>query len=166
MLAKIDSLSGWLDVVELVGHRDRVGRQLVDIADSTKLEHQLVERLKSASAPKLAGEWSLARLSMRALAWLEGDDKDRLARRLREHLSDDEFVLTLLRASVGYRYSGSDVEKLLSWDALIEAFGDELPDAVDRLARSQIYEGASVDDRDTVDLARRYASGERPDEWE
>ena len=92
--------------------------------------------------------------------------RNRLARRLREHLSDDEFVLTLLRASVGYRYSGSDVEKLLSWDALIEAFGDELPDAVDRLARSQIYEGASVDDRDTVDLARRYASGERPDEWE
>ncbi len=166
VLAKIDSLSGWLEVVELVGHRDRVGPQLVDIADATKLEHQLVERLRSASARELAGEWSLARLSMRALAWLEGQDKDRLAGRLREHLSEDGFVLTLLHTSVGYAYSGSDVRKLLSWDALVEAFGDELPDAVDRLTRSQIYEDASDDDRDTIDLARKYASGERPDEWE
>ena len=169
VLAKINSLSGCLEVIELVGHRDRVGRQLVEIADSTNLEHQLVERISSASARELAGEWSLARLSMRALAWLEGEDKDRLAGRLREHLSDDDFVLTLLRTSVGYRHSAGDVEKLLSWDTLIGALGDELPDAVDRLTHSQIYEEASEDDRDTVDLARKYASGERPDSlhgWE
>lgn len=166
VLQKIDSLSGWLEVVESVGYRDRVGQQLVDIADATKLECQLVKRLRSASAGELAGEWNLLELSVRALSWLEGDDKDGLAKRLREHLSDDDFVRTLLRTSVGYRYSESDVEKLLSWNALVKAYGDELRDAVNRLADSQIYAEASADDRDTVDLARRYASGERPDEWE
>ena len=160
MLGKVADLSGWLALVEMVGHRQSIGHKLVSEDQAKKLEDQLVERLESIPANRLAKEWDLFGLSFRALNWLESKDKIRLAARLREHLIEDEFVLVLLRTAVNYAHYNGHTEKRLFWDALLETFGDGLLDAANRL--SQLYGDLSQEDQDTVDLAQRYASGWRP----
>ena len=105
-----------------------------------------------ATAEQLTDEWDLAVLWMRALSWCDGEDKKQLAARLRQHFSEDGFVLAFLRTA-------GQSEKRLPWDALIEAGGDGLATATARLANSQLYRQASDDDKDTVILAQKYASG-------
>ena len=165
VLKKVDTLSGCLHLVETVGHRESAGQTLIGKELAMVLEERLVERLNSATVEELAREWDLFALSVRIPRWLEGEDKLRLICRLREHLGDDRFVLALLRTAVGQaQYSTGRVEKRLSWDVLIEAFGEGLADAVDRLARSELCRALSEDDQYTINLARRCASGWRPEE--
>ena len=104
MLRRVNDLSSWFALVEMVGHRRSVGHKLVGEDQAKKLEDGLVERLKSATASELADEWNLFALSLRTLNWLEDKDKIRLAARLHEHLVDDGFVLTLLRTAVNYAH--------------------------------------------------------------
>lgn len=165
MLGKIAYLSGWLVLVEMVGHRQSIGHKLISEDQAKKLEDKLVERLRSMPANQLANEWGLFGLSFRVLNWLESKDKVRLAGRLREHLVEDGFVLALLRTAVNYAHYNGHTEKRLFWDALLETFGDELLDASNRLAHSQLYGNLSQDDQDTVNLAQKYASGWRPKAW-
>lgn len=164
LLEKIAAMSGQLAVVETVGYRESVGHRLLDEDQAKKLEDRLVERLGSATAEQLTDEWGLAVLWMRTLSWLEGEDKEQLAARLRQHLSEDGFVLAFLRTAVGYMFSNGHSEKRLPWDALVEAFGDGLATATGRLANSQLCREASDDDKETVSLAQEYASGRRPKE--
>ena len=70
--------------------------------------------------------------------WLEDDDKAILTERLREHLSEDEFVLTLLRTAVHYAHYNGHTEKRIFWDELVEVFGESLSDAVRRLSGSPL----------------------------
>ena len=167
ILKKVDTLSGWIYPVEFVGHRERVGLKLVGEGHAKMLEDRLVARLKSATVCELSDEWDLYRLSIRTLLWLEGEDKDLLAARLREHLDEDKFVLALLRTSFGYtRYSTGQVEERLPWDDLSEVFGEALGESIERLAQSQLYDDLTEEDQDTIKLALRYASGWRPNEWD
>ncbi len=166
-LERVGSLSASFVLVSRVGHRDSVGQKLISATEAAELEKQLVKRLEGATSEVLAGEWSLSLIMRQALSWLEGQDKNRLASRLREHLSDDRFVLTLLRTSVGYAYSDSDTQKLIEpWDSLVEVFGDQFAESINRLANSRLYQEATDDDRETVDLALRYSQGERPRSWD
>ena len=167
ILKKVDTLSGWIDPVEFVGHRERVGLKLVGEGHAKMLEDRLVARLKSATVCELSDEWDLYRLSIRTLLWLEGEEKDLLAARLREHLDEDKFVLALLRTSFGYtRYSTGQVEKRLPWDDLSEVFGEALGESIERLSQSPLYDDLAEEDQDTIKLALRYASGWRPNEWD
>ena len=160
VLDKVNTLSGWLCLIELVGHRKNVGHQLVSEEDARDLENQLVERLQSATTEQLIGEWNLCILSLRTF-W-NVQDRDRLSERLREHLKEVKFVLALLHTAVNYAYRNGHAEKRIHWDALIEVFGDELQKAVDRLAHSQLRQELSQDYKDTISLAQEYASGWRP----
>ena len=167
ILNKVDTLSGCIDPVEFVGHRERVGLKLVGEGHAKMLEDRLVARLKSATVGELSNEWDLYRLSIRTLLWLEGEDKDLLAATLREHLDEDEFVLALLRTSFGYtRYSTGQVKKRLPWDDLAQVFGEGFGESIERLAQSQLYDDLAEEDQDTIKLALRYASGWRPNEWD
>ena len=165
MLGEIDSLSGWFELIEMVGHRQSVGHQLISEDQARKLEEQLVERLESATARQLMGEWNLFALSLRTRHWLEDEDGSQLGARLREHLVEDGFVLALLRTAVNYAHSNGRTEKRLFWNELIEVFGEELVDAVDRLARAPSYGDLAEEDQNTIDLAQGYASGGRPKAW-
>ena len=163
ILPKVDSLSGRLQLVEMVGHRESIGHELVSEKQARKFEKQIVADLTSATAPQLRTEWDLVGLALRAVRRLPDEDKFILAERLREHLSDDELVLALLRAAINAGNTFSDGQRtirLLPWDALLDVFGEGLGSAVDRLADSQWFlENAEEGDRDTVELAKRYATG-------
>lgn len=165
VLVKVDTLSGWQCLVELVGHRENIGHKLVSEEDAKGFEAQLVERLKSATTEQLMAEWDLCALTLRTVYRLEGKDKDELAERLRHHLRQEGFIFTLLRTAVRYvRYNGN-ADKRLPWDDILVTFGDELKNAVDRLARSQSSKDLSEYDRATISLAQKYALGWRPPAW-
>ena len=165
MLGKVETLSGRLRLVEMVGHRESVGHKLISEDHAKKLEDQLVSRLKSATGKQLVDEWDLFTLSFRTLDWLEGEDKIRLAARLREHFVEDGFVLTVFRTAVNYAHFNEHTEKRLFWDELVEVFGEGIADAVNRLIRSSLCRNLSEDDQDTIKLAKEYASGWRPKAW-
>ena len=166
MLNSVETLSGRLHLVEMVGHRDSVGHRLVSESHAKELEGQLVEQLKVATVEELTEEWELFNLLVGPLLWLEGVDEARLAARLREHLDDDEFVVALLRTAVSYaRHSDGRAEKRIPWDFLAETIGEGLASAVDRVIHSRLYRSLPEEDQDTLELAQKYASGWRPDEW-
>ena len=167
MLPKVNSLSGKLCLVEMVGHRESVGARLVSEDRATDFEFHLLEQLTAATAEELVPEWDLIGLSLRPLKWFEDERKSHLALRLTDHLRDDRFVVTLLRSAAGYAYSSRGVrQKRLPWQGLVESFGEGLVEAVERLANSPVYLGLSEADKDTARLAQVYAGGEEPTEWE
>ena len=157
VLGKVDTLSGWFELVEMVGHRQSVGHRLVGEEQAKKLENQFVNQLQSATARQLTDEWNLFAISLRTRHWVEDDS--RLADRLREHIVDDGFALTLLRTAVNYMHYNGHTEKRLFWDELVEVFGEGLADTVDRLAGSPLSQNLPEEDQDTVNLAKRYVSG-------
>ena len=165
MTSKVDTLSGWFQLVEMVGHRESVGHKLVDAHQAELLEHQIVGRLKSATAEQLANEWDIFAMLLRTLMRLDGEDKDRLALKLQAHLADDQFVLALLQTAVNYAHSNGHTEKRIFWDDLVEMFGEEFTNAAQRLDRTFLESNLSEEDRDTINLAQRYASGWRPKAW-
>ena len=165
MLGKVDTLSGWFELIEMVGYHQSVGHKLVGEEQAKKLEDQFVDRLKSATAKQLMGEWNLFALSLRTLHWLKDEAKVRLAAGLSEHLVEDGFVLTLLRTAVNYAHYNGHAEKRVFWDELVEVFGEGLADSTDRLARSPLYRNLPEEDQDTINLARKYALGWHPKAW-
>ena len=163
ILGKVEYLSGWIHLVEMVGHRESVGRRLVGKEQARILEGRLVARLESSTVEQLTGEWDLFALSVRTLLWLDGEDKKRLEAILYKHLGDDRFILALLLTSFGYaHYDSGRVEERLPWDSLMETFGDNLVNAVNRLAGSQLFRDLSETEQNIIALAQRYASGWRP----
>ena len=164
MIGKVDTLSGWFVLVEMIGHRQSVGHKLVKEDQAKTLEYQYVDQLKSATAEQLAVEWNLFALTIRTVNLSGDEDRVRLLARLREHLVEDGFILTLLCTAVNHLHYNGHREKRLSWDGLVEVFGEELADNVDALARSSLYQSLPKDLQDTITLAQRYASGWRPEE--
>ena len=165
MLKKVHTLSGWLDLIETVGHHESVGRRLVTEDHAKELERNLVERLESSTANELTDEWDLYALCYRTLKFFDGVDEDRLAARLRRYLSNDGFVLTVLHTATVYRTTNGHTEKLLSWDGLLEVFGEAFEFAVKRLASSPNYDDFSPEDQEVMGLAQEFASGLRPKRW-
>ena len=168
ILPKISTLSGRLELVEMVGHRESGGHKLVSEERGVKLEKLIVKELISATSEQLGTEWDLIGLSLRPLRWLETDKAENLADRLREHLADNAFVFNLLRKAVGTVYSSDGHrQKRLPWDALVVVFGDELTVAVERLANCQTFcDTAEEEDSEIIQLAQTCAAGTKTDDWE
>ena len=170
-LEKVNSLSGQFHVIEaaLLGRRPRLQRP-----QEGQIKRGFVSRLEKRTAKDLSQEWDLSLLLMRTLDWLKPSEQALLSTKLRRHLNDDQFVLTLLRTSLGHRTtihfdiagssSGHDVshEERLYWEELINVFGDELKDAVARLIKSSSCEVFSEEERAIINLANEYVRGERP----
>ena len=117
ILGKVVTLSGRIQVIDIVGHREGIGNKLASEEQAMELEFQFVDQLKSATARQLAEEWDIFALSFRAMQLLEDEPRNSLSESLREHLTEDSFVLNLLRTAVGSRrFDNGRVEKLLPWD--------------------------------------------------
>ena len=167
LLQRIHTLSGKLEVIELVGHQQGIGHGLISESLASDLQEQLVDELVSVSPEDLEKEWDLVGLVLRPTRWLEGEAKVVLAKRLACLLEEDSFVLAALRSGAGYAYSSRGVrQKRLPWQPLVDAFGGGLEIAVDRLASSESFPLLSEDDQDTIRIAQLYAAGEEPTAWE
>lgn len=164
MLERVDTLSGRLFLVEMVGHSQSDRPSLIGEDQSKLLKNQLAEQMTAASAKQLAREWDLYALCLRIPLFVDGPNKPQLTARFREHLTEDEFVLALWRSSVDYSHYNNTVQKQLPWSDLVEAFGEGLAGAAHRLACSKLRKGLTKEDQNTIDLAAKYASGLLPDE--
>ena len=149
----------------MVGHRQNVGHGLVSESAAKELEEGLIQEVRTVEETHLSEEWDLTELSLRIPLWLDGEDRDQLLGSLSRHLSDDKVVLALLRTAVNYARYNNHVEKRIYWDELLGTFGEGLREGVERIDRSESFQGLLEDDRDTIELALRYASGERPKAW-
>ena len=163
MLSKLKSLSGRYALLGQVGHREQVERQRISRQRSSELEEALRAELESATTEQLAAEPDLAEFTVRAMYWLDGEDRARFAARLREHLVSDEFIMNLLRTSVNTAFLNGVPEGRLFWKELVEDYGDEFSDAVRRLIHSLDCEELSDNDQEGLDLAQRHrtAGGRR-----
>ena len=167
LLQRIHTLSGKLEIIELVGHQRGIGRGLISESLASDLQDQLVAELVSASVENLEKEWNLVALVLRPIRWLEGETKVVLAKRLAGLLEEDRFVLAALRSGADYAYSSGEVRrKFLPWQPFVDVFGGDLEIAVDRLANSESCPLHSEDDQDTIRLAQLYAAGKEPREYE
>lgn len=167
MLSEVNSLSGKLCLIEIVGHREHVGHGMAAQSRAIELENDLLDSLTAAAPDELGSEWDLIGLSLRPIKWFEDDRKSRLALQFADHLKRDQFVLALLRSGASFAFSSGRVrQKRLPWETLVESFGEGLAEAVSRLPDSQLYCGLPEDDKETVQLALLYAGGGQPTEWE
>ena len=124
ILRNIHSLSGKLEVIELVGHPEGSRRPLIESGRSSELEAQFIEKLISASSEELEGEWNLAKLCLRPFKWVEGERRGTLTERMASHLYRDSFVLAVLRSCTAYSLPSNGIsQKRLPWEDLIENFG-------------------------------------------
>lgn len=165
ILPKIHSLSGKLEVIELVGHPEDSRRRLIDLARSSELEEQFIEELISASSEELEREWNLAKLCLIPFKWVEGERRRTLTEHMTRHMIKDTFVLAVLRSCTGHLSpnNGSSQERL-PWQELTESFGGNFEAAVDRLANSESFVRLQEGDQATILLAQRHAAKQEP--WE
>ena len=166
-LQRIRTLSGKLEIINLVGHLEGIGHGLISESLASYLQDQLVDELVSVSAEDLEKEWDLVGLILRPTLWLKGETKVVLAKRLAGHLEENSFAMAALRSGASYAYSSRGVrQKRLPWQHLVDAFGGDLENAVDRLASSESFPLLSENDQNTIRLAQLYAAGGEPTEWE
>ena len=161
-LERVDSLSGRFRTIEIAAGEGAGEKGLIDENEARQLVIEVIEDLRAATAEELAGEWDLTELIVRTQNWIDAESTAELKTRLCEHLGSDFFVGNVLRTSINIAYLNGVPERRLFWDSLIETFGDELTEAVKRLALPDTYRFLSSADQEAVDLAQRYVNGWNP----
>ena len=162
ILPQLETLSGQLELITIVGHMESAGHQLVSVQHAKRIESAFRHRVRNATADALASEHDLLSVMYRAKKGASPSEPElvvpadpRVTRAMLE-ASQHEVRTT----SVG----GGEVwfTPHLHWDTLVEVYGDEtaLSERIAEL-RTQNPEGLT----DLLELADRYASGWRPPEW-
>jgi hypothetical protein len=167
VLPEIRQLSGRLELVDLVGHRERVGHRLIPADAATRLYDELNAATVAASPLALAEERHLGQLFVR----LVDADEDEGARQLREACTDDAVMLQLLRAGLAERRSQTageyavHVRPSLPWELFEAWFGEvALRERIEMLSRSVDTQALPKRTRAALETAQRYAAGELTNE--
>lgn len=159
------TLSGKLELVEMVGHREHVGHGLVSKDRADELETDLRGAISNASASDLAHERQLPQLVMFGAPENE-EERRSWAQQRAMH---DPFLLRLIAASMHdtYRQTIGEAHQsrqlVLSWDWLLSVLGfeflrDRLLGMRDRFPPDDWQEREHT----AIALADRYVAGWRP----
>ena len=158
-LESVESLSGRIKIVGMVGHRGSIGLRLLNEKHANDLEQELIGKLEIAGTTQLSTEWSLFEVVYLCTQWAGESDRERLIAILNEHIDDDKFVLKLLLTGRGEQTTNSHVESTLPWETLVGILGEKLGDRVEELAKAPLYQELTEEERSVVDLAQRYSQG-------
>lgn len=158
VLPQLGTLAGRLRLIEMVGHRERVGHRLVSAECATRLERQWRCEVRQTPSGYLINEPDL----LRVLSTVETE------RQACEPEIELEFspalTIAILKSAVSEALHSKgrlvNREQRLAWDMLVRVFGGEA-NLVQRIGELD----AADDDQELVDLARRYAAGWRPPEF-
>ena len=165
ILAAVSSLSARRTLIDTFGHRDVVGKRLVNPETARQFEKKLLADIKMASVDNLANEPDLASISLLPLRWLESEERSDMTSRLAEHICDDRFSVALLKTAIQNSFRNGEKVRVLPWEEMSEVFGKKLPEAVHRLACSDSTIEIAEGDLEAIELAQRYASGNGPSLW-
>ena len=165
-LPRVDQLSGRLELIGTVGHRENVGHELVSKEEADRLYEQLREQVIVASPAQLAQERGLVHLFVRVM-----DDAENGPSWAREISQDDGVLLQLFHAGLGEQRSQTmgdyavQSRPTLPWELYQEWIGEsELSQRVDELANRADREALPDRTRKALEAAERYASGELSNE--
>ena len=163
VLPELRSLSSKLELINIVGYRERVGHKLVSERMASEFEKAWSEEVRSASVDTLAGEHELLRifLCMKQAA-CPSESPFKID-------STPKLTLALLRAAYDEIKSQAEGSRAvqrsprLFWDALTELYGDEatLKERIESLKAAKL-DGAD----DLLGLADKYLGGWRDDPFE
>jgi hypothetical protein len=162
------TLSGAHIAVAIAGRRPRQGSDFLDVDAARALEDELRTSIVAADLETLMAEPDLLQLA----ELLTETAKGKVA--LSAATDDDRFALSLLHVAShdirSFELGGAAMtsKKALMWPELVTLFGDEarLEQRVEDLV-NLIVDGwdVSADDAEVIELAGRYASGWRPDQF-
>ncbi len=163
ILPKIEYLSCKLELISIVGHRERRGHKLVSESAASDLEKQWREEVRKAGEAKLSHEKEVLRILLAAKAEALPEEP------LLGVPQSPDMTLALLRSGrhevVSQAMGTRSVRRSprIAWNQLIQIFGDEqtLRTRIEELKAAQ--PGA---DPELIALADRYLSGWRPKRFE
>lgn len=163
---QIETLSGRLALLRLVGYEENAGHELIDRDTWQRHMDSLADEIVTANESQLATERDLGKL----VRWVIRIDAERAVTTLRPKLRRVPVTLRLLSSVLGegFRSTIGDlaVERTTSlpWDWLLSALGEDAAQVILRLPDS--VDVAALDTRtaEALDLATRYATGWRPAE--
>ena len=160
ILPQLETLSGQLELITIVGHKESAGSRLVSTTDAERIERSFRDRVRDATADVLAREHDLMPIMYRT-------SKEASASEPALVMSPDPRVTCAMLESARQIIHTTSADGRaqrtthLSWDALTAIYGDEavLGERIVEL-RAQLPEGSEV-----LELAEKYAGGWRPPEW-
>lgn len=158
ILGSVETYSSQLLFLHMIGHRESVGHKLVGKAYDTRAKKALARRVLKSPPPEPLREWD---------AWRVFDlVKDATGDSGIAEDGRPELTLALLRSLKSTSQARSDgsrhvhQEERLAWDLFLDVVGDA------QLAASRIAEAKHRLGPDPIfDLADRYISGWRPDDF-
>ena len=160
VLPELRSLSSKLELINIVGYRERVGHKLVSERMVSEFEKAWSEEVRSASVDTLAGEHEILRIFL-FMKQAAGPSESQF-----EIDSLPKLTLALLRAAYDEIRSQAEGSRAvqrsprLAWDTLTELYGDEatLKERIESLKDARL-DGAD----DLLELADKYLGGWRDD---
>ena len=163
ILPELKSLSSKLELINIVGHRERVGHKLVSEQIASEFEKAWSEEVRSASVDTLAGEHELLRIILR-MKQIASPPESQF-----EIDNSPKLTLALLRAAydeIRSQVEGSRAVKRsprLAWNTLTELYGDEatLKERIESLKEARL-DGAD----ELLELADEYLGGRRDDPFD
>ena len=163
ILPELKSLSSKLELINIVGYRERVGHKLVSERMASEFEKAWSEEVRSASVDTLAGEHELLRIILR-MKQIASPPESQF-----EIDNSPKLTLALLRAAydeIRSQAEGSRAVKRsprLAWDTLTKLYGDEatLKERIESLKEARL-DGAD----ELLELADEYLGGRRDDPFE
>ena len=163
ILPELRSLSSKLELINIVGYRERVGHKLVSERMASEFEKAWGEKVRSASVDTLAGEHELVRIFL-CMKQVSGPPESPF-----KIDSSPKLTLALLRAAydeIRIQAEGSRAVQhspRLAWDTLTELYGDEatLKERIESLKIAKL-DGAD----ELLELADKYLGGWRGDPFE
>lgn len=162
ILPELESLSSKMEVINIIGHREGVGRKLVSEEAAEEFEKTWYHEVRSSSIDDLTREINILMILLKVKR-LEGTSEDSF-----QIPASPKLTLALLRSALTEEESHSMESRAvrrsprLFWDALITIYGDEatLKARVESLKETR-PEGAD----ELLALAEKYLSGCHPNDF-
>lgn len=157
-------LSATVSLLQLVGHDENAGQELIGADDAARLERDLAQTIVASEPGALMAERGLNRL----FSWAERKGGEGVLRHIRIALADDQLLAKLIRDSMaeGAGQTIGDVAQrryaTLPWEWLERLLPDgELDRRITGL-RPRLAESLDDRGRQALALAERYVTGWRP----
>lgn len=164
-LPAIPTLSGRLDILDTIGHRESVGSELISLEAWEASERDLCVAVLEADPEALGSERDLLQLFLRAQHRAEAEEQNAL----RALATQKPILLRLIACALSEGFSQTIGEAAvrrqnrLAWDVLERIVGaDQLSEKVAMVAREVSRESLDERTATALSIAQRYADGWRP----
>ena len=162
ILPELESLSSKMEIIDMIGYQENVGRKLVSEGAAREFEKTWYHEVRSASIDDLTREVNILMILLKVKR-LEGTSEDSF-----QIPASPKLTLALLRSARTEERSRSMESRavrripILAWDTLINIYGDE---ATLKTRVESLKETHPEDADELLALAEKYIGGWRPSDF-